>query len=522
MKRIFSILLCLTLLTGLFSGCTAAHDPEAYTPTGDALEQENGAEESEQTEEAAQTMSLAYYSDRSLNPLKATDYTNRVITSLIYQGLFAVNRDYEVLPILCKSYSVTADLLTYEFTVDPRATFSDGAAVTPEDVEASLKAAKKSTYYSGRMRLFKSINATEEGTVRIKLSQAVENLPLLLDIPIVKADQTGEDNPLGTGPYILGGTEDYRFLSRRSNWWCQSSDLLITAQRIPLISADSPATIRDAFEFSDAGVVCTDPGSDRYVEYRCDYELWDCETGIFLYLGVNKESSVFKKQSARQALSKGIDRDYLVDHYYRGFATAAELPAAPNSPYYTPALAQQYAYDAMEFQAGMSSVKSKSIRLLVNQADSLRVKVAQEIGRMLNTSGLIVEVVSMTPEKYETALEEGNFDLYLGQTKLSPNMDLSQFFSANGTLNVGGLADIGMYTLCLQALENQGNYYTLHQTVMDEGYLCPILFRSYAVYAARGLMTQLKPARDSLFCYSIGRTLTDAYTATDDYTDQEE
>ena len=33
------------------------------------------------------------------------------------------------------------------------------------------------------------------------------------------------------------------------------------------------------------------------------------------------------------------------------------------------------------------------------------------------------------------------------------------------------------------------------------------------MYAARGLLTDLQPARDNLFCYSIGKTLTDAFTA---------
>ena len=204
-----------------------------------------------------------------------------------------------------------------------------------------------------------------------------------------------------------------------------------------------------------------------------------------------------------------------MDTYYRGFAVSAELPASPNSPYYSEVLAQNYAYDALAFQSTMSAVKGKSIQLLVNSSDSLRVKVAQEIGRMLNASGLIVEVVQKTSSAYATALEEGKYDLYLGQTKLSPNMNLSPFFSANGTLNYGGIDDIAVYNLCLQAMENQGNYYTLHQTVMDEGYLCPILFRSYAVYATRGLVTALQPARDNLFCYSIGKTLTSAYTAKD-------
>ena len=513
MKRILSILLCLVLLMGLLPGCSAANDPEAYVPTGDALEKETVVEaETVPESDQEQSLSLAYYADRPLNPLKSTDYTNRVLIPLLYQGLFAVNRDYEAIPILCKSYSTTADLMTYEFTLDERATFSDGTPVTPEDVVESLRVAKKSTYYSGRLYLIKALDITEDGRVQVKLTRACENLPLLLDVPILKVDQQEEDYPLGSGPYVLGGTESFRFLSRRSNWWCQSKDLLITAQRIPLVAATSTATIRDAFEFEDVGVVCTDPGSDRYVEYRCDYELWDCESGIFLYLGVNADSAVFKNQEVRQALSRGIDRDYLVDNYYRGFARSAELPASPNSPYYTETLANQYSYDGLVYQSMMSSVKNKTIRLLVNQGDSLRVKVAQEIGRMLSTSGVIVEVVSKSPDAYKSALKEGTYDLYLGQTKLSATMDLTAFFSETGMLNYGKMDDIALYNLCLQALENQGNYYTLHQAVMEAGYLCPVLFRSYAVYATRGLVTDLKPARDNLFCYSIGRTLTDAYS----------
>ena len=511
MKRILSILLCLCLLASGLTGCGAVDDPQAYVPTGDALVWEDSEEEIAEIQDNDQKLSLAYYSNRSMNPLSSSDYTNRVVQSLIYQGLFTVNRNYEVEPVLCSSYTVTADLMTYEFRIDTRATFSDGVSVTAEDVAQSLKRAKKNNYYNGRLRYVQKITATEEGTVVIKLRQPYENLPLLLDIPIVKAAEVEADFPLGTGPYKLGGAESYRFLSRRSNWWCKSADLLITAQQIPLVAAESITHIRDQFEFADVGVVCTDPGSYRYVDYRCDYELWDCETGIFLYLGVNKSSSVFKKKEVRQALTKGINREYLVDTYYRGFALPAELPASPNSPFYSNALAQQYAYDAMTFSSMASAAHGKSVKLLVNSDDSLRQRVAQEIGRMLNAGGMIVEVQGLSTEQYQLALAEGKYDLYLGQTKLSPNMDLTPFFSADGALNVGGMDNLGVYTQCLQALENQGNYYTLHQTVMEEAYLCPVLFRSYAVYATRGLLTALQPARDNIFSYSIGKNMTQAY-----------
>ena len=515
MRKIIAMLLCLVLLAGLFTGCAAADDPQAYIPTGDALEREEEDTQEEwetEEEESEQSMSLAYYPDRSMNPLETADFTNRALMTLLYQGLFAVNREYEAIPILCKSYETSADMKTYVFHLDPKATFSDGTPVTVEDAVASLQRAEDTDYYTGRLRFVRNISATEDGALQIDLFHPLENLPLLLDIPIVKAEQVELPNPLGTGPYVLRGIGVNTYLSRRDDWWCKSKDLTLTAKKISLLQAESTTSIRDAFEFDDVGIVCTDPGSDRYVEYRCDYELWDCETGMFLYLGVNEDSDAFQSAEVRRALSKSINRDLLVDQYYQGFAASAALPVSPDSPYYVATLAQKYEYDPISAASAMSAVKGQTVRLLVNQNDSFRVKVAQEIGRMLSANGLIVEVVSASSDGYRYAIRNGNYDLYLGQTRLSPNMDLSAFFSESGALNYGGIDNPGIYNLCLQALENQGNFYTLYQAIMDEAYLCPVLFRSYAVYAVRGLVTDLQPARDNLFCYSIGKTITEAYT----------
>jgi len=504
MKKIISILLCLAMVTGLLSGCRETSD-EVYVPTGDALVMEDTPEEELAQDEEPQKLSMVYYPSQSMNPILCTSYTNRAIFPLLYQSLFVVDRNKEVVPQLCSSYTVSDDLRTYEFFLDSRATFSDGTPVTSEDVRASLWDAWDSTYYSGRFLQVGSLYTAGDNALIINLKQPCANLPILLDIPIVKAAEVESDFPLGSGPYILSGTEENRFLSRRSNWWCSSKDLLITANRIPLLAAENPTEVRDYFEFYDAGIVCTDPGSDRYVEYRCDYELWDCETGLFLYLGFNLNSGLFKDVAVRKAVLKGIDREKLTDTFYRGFAVPAELPASPNSPYYSRTLAQNYAYNDVEFMNLMASAGAMgyTVRLLVNSDDSLRARVAKEISNMLNACGLIVTVVEVGTSEYRKRLSEGEFEMYLGQTKLSPNMDLTPFFSEGGALSYGGLADISRYTLCLQALESESGYYTLHQTVMDQALICPLLFRSYAVYAARGLLTQLQPARDNLFFYTI-------------------
>lgn len=512
MKKRMSILLCLAMLAGLLTGCVAAGTPKEYIPVGDQLVQE-GEEVQQQVVSAdpEADFTLAYCPEESLNPLSSANTTNRMLLSLVYQGLFTTNREGEVYPVLCKNYTASSDLTIYDFTIDPQATFSDGTPVTPEDVVASLKESMNHKYFGRRLRFVNVIEVTEDREVRIYLLEPNGNLPLLLDIPIVKAAQVESENPVGSGPYILKGWGTHRSLVRRDNWWCKSDDLVVNYPEISLVAANTAAEVRDAFEFFGADLVCADPGSDLYAEYRCDYELWDCESGIFVYLGLNDESPVFQNAEIRRAISRGINRDLLADKHYRGFAKGAALPASPDSPFYTPALAKQYDYDPTVYQATMSTVKGYSIKLLVNASDSLRVRVAQEIGRMLNSSGLLVEVDAISEDYYYGALRNGEYDMYLGQTKLSPNMDLSVFFAENGPLNYGGMDDVGMYTMCTQAIENQGEYYALHQAVMDDGYLCPIVFRSYAIYATRGLLKNLHPARDNVFSYTIGRSLTDAY-----------
>ena len=514
MKKYISILLCLVMLLGLV-GC-AQETEEPYIPTGDALsyaDDYTGPAATEPQEEP-QKLTLAYYADASMNPYASNNFTNRALFPLIYQSLFVVDRNYNVYPMLCSRYTVTRDMKRYDFYIDENATFSDGTRLTAQDVVASLNAADNSSMYSGRFRHVRSISLTEDGAVRVSLYNANENLPLLLDIPIVKELEVEAEHPLGTGPYVWGGTPITPRLMRNNRWWCRSTDLLITAESIQLMAGESPAHIRDQFEFEDVGLVCADPGSDSYADYRCDYELWECETGIFVYLAANRDSEVFGSKTMRQALTFAIDRDLLVDKYYRGFARSASLPASPSSPYYNVTLAEKYAFDSSQFSLAVrnAGMQGKTITLLVNSDDSLRTRAAREVSRMLNDCGLVVEVVAKSGSSYLYSLRNRNFDLYLGQTKLSANMDLSSFFSENGNMSYGGLSDSAVLTMCMQAMENHGNYFTLHKTIMDEGLFCPVLFRSYAVYAERGLLTDLQPSRDNVFFYTIGKDMASALT----------
>ena len=510
MKRLLAISLCLLLL---FSGC--ARDNGAYVPTGDGLSYEEGytgPQNTHKPDETPQQLSLAYYRERSLNPYLCTDFTNRVLFSLLYQSLFTVDRDYKVEPQLCKAFTVSRDSKTYTFYLE-NALFSDGTALTPDDVVASLSAARASAFYQGRFTHIVNIEKSADGGVTITLDTPYENLPLLLDIPIVPAGQVGMERPMGTGPYMLYTASGGESLKKNTNWWCKAQ-LSVNADTITLFPAQSETHIRDQFEFADLSLACADPGSDHYADFRCDFELWDCENGIFLYLATSADSKVFSNDILRAALTYAVDRDSLVTEFYRGFARSATLPVSPSSPYYNQNLARRYSYDKDKFAQAVkdTGMEGSSVVFLVNSDDSLRLRVCRSIAKMLREGGLTVQVKELGGNAYVEAVKNRNFDLYLGQTRLSPNMDLSAFFATYGQLSWGGVNDLSAYALSLQALENHGNYFTLHKLVMDQGLLCPILFRSYSIYTVRGLISSLTPARDNLFYYSMGRSFEDART----------
>lgn len=505
-------LLCLLLAVVILFLCGCQSNPDSpYVPTGDGLNWDTDTKPQE-TQPEEQELMMMYYPDSSMNPLYSTDVTNRTLFSLIYQSLFVVDNAYNVSPVLCKSYSYTRDMRMYTFYIAD-ATFSDGSALTPEDVYATYTAAMASGIYSGRFSHVYKLTLEEDGGISFRLDTPMENFTLLLDVPILKASEINAEYPLGTGPYRFETTNSGARLRRRLRWWC-SATLPINTSSIPLMEAKSATHIRDSFEFSNVGLVCADPSSASYADYRCDYELWDCENGNMLFLACNLNSPVFSNADLRSAITYAIDRNSIVDKIYRGFARSTSLPASPQSPYYNDSLAARYEYNPALFAQAVknANIKQKDdepIIFLVNKEDTIRLRVVRSIQDMFKACGLTLTLLELEQDKYLETLKSGEYDLYLGQTRLSANMDLTTFFSPTGSITYGGFADTEIYSLCLDALANRGNYYNLHAKIATDGRLCPILFQSYSICATRGLASNLEPSRDNVFYYNLGLTMAD-------------
>lgn len=512
MKRFLALALAaLTILSLCACGDSGG---SAYVPTGNGLTWDDPSDgPTQQTTEAPeQELTTVYIPADTYNPYFTTDTTNRTWMSLVYQGLFATDSAYVSHPILCESYWMSEDMQTYVLYIREDATFSDGTALTPADVLASLEFAMDSDMYRGRFSHVTAVFQADDDSIVVELDTPYENFPILLDVPILKQGELESTQPLGTGPFRMTSSAGGTRLVKVGTWWAGGeADLAFTGSAITLKEAESNLQVRDDFERADVDLVCADPGAPDYAAYRCDYELWDCETGGFLYLAVNMNSWIFGNDTIRWALTNVLNREAIVNEFYHGYARAATLAASPLSPYYDNILAAQYGYDPETFYQAVADAGliGSQVRLLVNSADSQRIAIAKRVAAMLEESGLVVEVVTYTGDDYRYTLTVKNYDIHLGYTTLSPNMDLSPFFTSGGALSYGGISNARLSALCLDALANQGNYYNLLKEVADDARLVPILFETNAVYGERGVISALTPSRNNVFYYDLGTTTED-------------
>jgi len=456
------------------------------------------------------TLRLAYQESYGLNPYTNISFCNRTILSVIYEPLFKVSGSFEAVPVLAEKAEVSPDGLTTVITLRQGVRFHSGQPLTVQDVIYSYETAKNSAYYGGRFAYITGFAAQEDGTITVTTSASYESVALLLDFPIIRQDTAEETYPDGTGPFFCNGTY---LLQTSPYWW---SDAYPQGyEQVALTPCDTGADIRDQFEYSNVNLVCTDPNSSAHAAYHSDNELWSAPSTVMQYIGFNLDSEIFENKAIRSAVTYAVDRETIVAQDLAGFALPSTLPASPLSPYHNAGLADDYAYDPAECLNILTAAQVKDYTtdgyldlyvdgypvtvggtMIVSAASTQRVLTANRIADSLNALGFKITVSALDESDFRSALRNGKFDLYYGEVRMSPNFDLSPFFRSKGSLAYGGLADSVTLSLCTNLLENSGNAYDLHRQVLSRGYLCPVLFKTYAVYTTRGSTTALAPALD--------------------------
>lgn len=500
MERKRGGLLALTLAAALaLSGCAA---PEAEpTPTPRPTVPPT------QPAESQGSFALPCCPGEGFHPIEGTNRLNLTLTPLIYRGLFAVDRNFQAQNDLCESYSVSEDGLVWTFRLK-EAVFSDGTSLTAREAAQSLNTARRSERYGGRLKDLARVWAEEEA-VKVSLTRPNGSLPLLLDVPIVKE---GEDSqhPLGTGPYALTEGEGLSLTARQG--------ARVPVDSIPLRAVESGDELVYAVDAREVSLVEADLMGTNALGYSGRLETTDYPTTTLLYIGCNMASGPCRDQEVRQAVALTLDRRKVADRTLGGHGVAAALPVHPDAPGYDSRLAGEWDRDpqrALELLEGRGWTRNEegrlirrgtelALRLIVNLDNTFKTAAAEALAADLNQLGLAVTVDKLSWEEFVSALEKGEFDLYLGETALTADFDLEALLGNGGELNYTRFWDQETWELmdrCRGAREGERKAAetALYGRVAQLAPIVPLCFKNGSLLTQWGQVTGAEPTQRDVF-----------------------
>ncbi len=349
-------------------------------------------------------LDLCIYNTDTLNPLKTSARHNAEVLSLLYDSLFSVTQNFEAIPDICESYTVSQNGLVYSFKIRKNVKFQNGKELTPKDVSKSINTIISSDgYYKKRLYMIKDY-AFSNTHVRISLNRPVENFCALLDFPILYngGEMSDEKNilssiPSGSGIYSV---TDYSVnkkitLSVNKN---HHSGHMPYIEKININIVPDRKTIISMLEAGQIDMICGYAvGLDSYTPAKSlSYKEYN-DTNL-VFVGINTDDKVTYSSDFRAYLKSLLSK---IDF--------SDIP---------------YAEDAenLVVKSKIDSEKT-SFELLVNKDNPKKVYLAEKIKSSLINSNINIKIRAFGFEKYKEKIKSSDYGLFLGETMLLPNFD---------------------------------------------------------------------------------------------------
>ena len=437
MNRIFCALVSIVLLL-CFCGCrqspadSSSAENATITPSISADEK---------------TISLLYSYSDSFNPYTAETAANREISSLLYDSLIKTNNNFDVVYVLAQSAEITDKSCTVKLN---DAKFTDGSAVTSDDVVYSYNIAKTSSRYVHNFYEVVSVNAQDSKTIVFTLSQNDPYFTNLLTFPIIKSGTSGvtdtdgkEIAPIGCGRYYLA--KDGASFKLNQNYYGKKGSI----QTIKLINSPDAASTSHYVEVGATAVYYTQ--GDSIV--RMSGKKTEVNLNRLVYIGINGGYGSLRTKEMRYAISSSLNREAICQTAYYNNAVSAtgffnpnfnatkalqSINSKPDSKITVENLSK-IGYNNMNsngFYAN-SAGNNPVFTLLVNSENSSRVAAANLIAAQCKTAGIRINVVQCSYEQYVARLQSGSFQLYLGEVQILDNMDFTQLVSPGSSAAYG-------------------------------------------------------------------------------------
>jgi len=285
---------------------------------------------------------LTFPEPPSLAPYNNTSLAVPQVSSKVYEGLLEYDLDTNPKPGLAASWEVTDDGRTIAFHLQKDVRFHDGQPFTSADVRFSFMEVLKK--YNPRgivwLMVLDDVETPDAHTAIFRLNNPAPYLFKALsaaDAPILPKhifsqgdirNHPNANRPIGTGPFkmIEWRRGEFVRLDRNNDYWRKGQPYL---DRVVVRFVPDPSTRTVLLEKGEAHLAGFNAVQYPDTQRLAKVEMLEVSTkGYQMYslveaMPMNTTRAPLDNQKVRQALSYAVDRQFIADNIYFGFATPA-------------------------------------------------------------------------------------------------------------------------------------------------------------------------------------------------------
>ncbi|MGL5346062.1 MAG: ABC transporter substrate-binding protein [Peptostreptococcaceae bacterium] len=520
----------------------------AITVVGCSAEDEKVTKKEDKTANTTNTISSEYVNltmvkPKTLNPIVNNDKSVGYIMNLIYDGLFTIDQNYNVVPQLVEEYGIAQNGMSVDIKLKD-AKWHDGTSVTSNDVKFTIDLIQRnpeSPYNFLTQNISSvSIQSDKQFTINFKAIYpfSIDTLifPIVSEQNLKSMDSQNinnlKNNLVGNGPYKIEDYEDRKgmVLSVNNEYYgkIETNAKGIKVEIVPDEEAQVSMVI--ALRSDIANVSLHDLSKFYQNEFKITtYEGREYESIIFNY-----DNPFLKDTNFRKAIAASIDKNKILDEGYMGDATLVNFPLNSKSKYYNNDVksikynkdnAKKYLEKVkpitdqentrIENKSDLKSQENKNesssnkeqeqqksvkemianlnLKIIVNKENSERLKSAYLIGLELESIGIDTTVNELSSDEMDKAIESKDYDLAL------IGWELSSIPDAISIIQNCGYSDekLNNYITSLLSTSNPNQiediYNSIQKYINDNVLFMSLLIRDDYIVTNKRLEGTIKP-----------------------------
>lgn len=406
MKKQLLSMLCVTVLSvGLLAGCNLGngnHTSDSGRSEGEAAQSENSS--------VIVTMPTTSEPESGFDPAYGWGAGEHVHEPLIQSTLTRTTKDLEIENDLATDYQVSEDGLLWTVTIRDDVKFTDGEALTAEDVAFTYNTCKETSTVND-FTMLKEAVAVDDTTVEFHMSTPFAIWPYTMAIvgivPEHAYDENYGQNPIGSGRYTMVQWDQGQQVIFEANpdYYGEEPEI----QKLTVLFMEEDAALAAAM----AGEVDVAHTAASYSEQEVEgYHLLAVQTvdnrGFNLPVtepseenGITYGNAFTSDVNVRRAINIGINREEMIQNVLNGYGTAA-YSVCDKLPWYNETAEVEYdpegAVQLLEesgWVEGDDGIREKdgvkaAVTLMFSNGDSVRQALAEDTANQLRELGIHV------------------------------------------------------------------------------------------------------------------------------------